>query len=105
MVINLLGMVRDMKGRSPPVLKVSALNAEGIGTLFSAVQKLRAKFLSPEGEEMKLRSVRGMMLELAKRRLIDDFEDRAEKKASLLAGKVASHELSFEEAARRLAEG
>jgi LAO/AO transport system kinase len=105
MVINLLGMVRGMKGRSPAVLKVSALNAEGIGVLFAAVEKLRWKFLSPEGTEMKLKSVRGMMLELAKKRLIDDFERRAKKKVTLLVGKVADHELSFEEAARRLAEG
>jgi LAO/AO transport system kinase len=104
MFVNLLGMVRGMKGRSPPVLKVSALSAEGIDTLFFAVEKLREKFLSPAGEEMKLRSVRGMMLELAKRRLIDDFEKRAEKRASLLVGKVAGHKLSYEEAARRLAE-
>jgi len=46
-----------------------------------------------------------MMLELAKKRLIDDFERRAKKKVTLLVGKVADHELSFEEAARRLAEG
>jgi LAO/AO transport system kinase len=105
MVVNLLGMVRDMKGRSPPVLKVSALNAEGIDTLFSVVENIHGKFLSPAGEEMKLRSVRGMLLELAKRRLIDDFEERAEKKTSLLVEKVAAHELSYEEAARRLAEG
>ena len=61
MVINLLGMVRDMKGRSPPVLKVSALNSEGIDRFFGAVEGIRAKFLSPEGRQMKLRSIRGMI--------------------------------------------
>jgi len=105
MVINLLGMVRDMKGRSPPVLKVSALNSEGIGVLFSAVEQLREKFLSPAGKDMKLKSVRGMMLELAKKRVIGDFEERAEKKASLLVGRVADHKLSYAEAAQRLAKG
>jgi LAO/AO transport system kinase len=105
MVINLLGMVRDMKGRSPPVLKVSAIDGEGVGVLFSAIEKLREKFLSPEGRGMKLRSARGMMLELAKRRVIEDFESRAGKKVELLVGKVADHEISLEEAARRLAEG
>jgi LAO/AO transport system kinase len=105
MVINLLSMVRDMKGRSPSVLKVSAANGEGIGVLFSTVEKLRSKFLSPEGRDMKLRSIRGMMLELAKRRVVDDFEERAEKRVAPLVIKVADHELSFEEAARRLAEG
>jgi LAO/AO transport system kinase len=105
MVINLLGMVRDMKGRRPYVLKASALTASGIDVLFSSVEKLRQKFLSPEGKEMKLRSTKGIMLELAKRRLLVDFEERAGKKAAALVDKVAAHELSFAEAAKRLAEG
>lgn len=105
MVINLLSVVRDMKGRSPPVLKVSALNSEGIDRLFGAIEGIRAKFLSPEGRAMKLDSIRGMMLELAKRRLVDRFEERAEKRLSSLAEKVEQHKLSLEEAARQLAEG
>ena len=105
MVINLLSIVRDMKGRSPPVLKVSALNSEGIDKLFGAVEGIRARFLSPEGGAMKLNSIRGMIVELAKRRLVDRFEERAEKRVSSLAEKVEQHKLSFEEAAKQLAEG
>ena len=103
MVINILGMVHDMKGRSPPVLKVSALKQEGMEELYSAIQGLHEKLKSPQGREMRLKSVRGMILELAKRRLMDDFEERAEGKTSLLVEKVEDHELSYEEAARRLA--
>ncbi len=105
MVVNLLGMVRDMKGRSPTVLKVSALNSEGMGALFTAVENLRKKFLSPEGRQMKLRSVRGMILELAKRRMMDEFEERAEKKATVLVARVADHKLSVEQAVKSLSEG
>jgi LAO/AO transport system kinase len=105
MVINLLGMVHDMKGRSPPVLKVSALTSEGIDTLFSSVEGLRKKLQSPEGKAMRLRSAKGMILELAKRRLIDELEDRAESRTSSLVEMVANHELSYEEAASRLVKG
>jgi LAO/AO transport system kinase len=105
MVVNLLGMVRDMKGRSPPVLKVSAVNSEGVEKLFSAVETLRKKFLSPEGRQMKLKSIRGMILELAKRRMMDEFEARADKKAAALVAKVTAHELSIEEAVRSITEG
>lgn len=103
MVINLFGIVRDMKGRSPAVLKTSALETEGIDVLFVAIEKLRSKFLSSEGEEMRLRSIRGIMLELAKRRMVDAFEERANTRISPLVEKVARHRLSYEEAARRLA--
>ncbi len=105
MVINLLGVVRDMKGRSPPVLKVSALNSEGIDRLFGAIEGIRARFLSPEGKAMKLDSIRGMITELARRRLVDQFEDKAEKRVSSLAEKVEQHKLSIEEAAQQLVEG
>ncbi|MDG6924983.1 MAG: methylmalonyl Co-A mutase-associated GTPase MeaB [Nitrososphaerota archaeon] len=105
MVVNLLGMVRDMKSRNPTVLKVSALNSEGMGALFTAVENLRKKFLSPEGRQMKLRSVRGMIVELAKRRMMDEFEERAEKKATALVARVADHKLSVEQAAKSLSEG
>ncbi len=104
MVINLFGIVRGMKGRSPAVLKVSALNSQGIDVLFAAVEKVRTKFLSPEGQEMRLRSIKGIMMDLAKRRMVDAFEKRVNKHIPLLVDKVAEHRLSVEEAARKLAE-
>jgi LAO/AO transport system kinase len=104
MVINLLGMVRDMKGRSPPVLKVSALRGEGVAALFTAVERIRSKVLSPEGRDVRLKSTQGMIAELAKRRVLDRFEGRAESSREL-AKKVENREISMEEAARELAEG
>lgn len=105
MVINILGMVRDLKGRSPPVLKVSALRGDSIDTLFSSLEGLRGRLEAPEGKEMRLRSARGMILELAKRRLLDEFEARAEGRAASLAEGVLEHRLSYQEAAREMAGG
>jgi hypothetical protein len=49
-------------------------------------------------------SIRGMLMEVAKRRIIDEFDNRAMKKAPLLVKEVANHRLSLDEAARRLVE-
>ncbi|MDA4123323.1 MAG: methylmalonyl Co-A mutase-associated GTPase MeaB [Thaumarchaeota archaeon] len=105
MVINLLGMVRDMKGRSPPVLKVSALKGEGVSTLFEAVEKERKKALSPQGKQVRLRSARGMVVELAKRRVLDGLDERVQKEATRLASEVVEGRLSFGEAADLLSDG
>ncbi len=102
MMINLLGMVRDIKGRSPPVLKVSALKGEGVGTLFEAVEKERKKALSPQGKQVRLRSARGMVVELAKRRVLDGLEERVQKEATRLASEVVEGRLTFGEAADML---
>ncbi len=99
MVINLLSVVRGMKGKSPPVLRVSALKGEGVEALFEAVEALRARFISPEGREMRLRSVGGMIMELAKRKLLSDFEGRASPRSSQLAAKVADHKMTYAQAA------
>jgi LAO/AO transport system kinase len=105
MVINLLGMVSDMRGRSPPVLKVSALKGDGVTALFEAVEVIRKKTLSPQGREVRLKRVKGMITELAKRRLLDGFDERAEKNASRLAKEVEDRKISAGEAARLLSEG
>lgn len=102
MVISLMGIVRDMRRRSPPVLKASGLRGEGIERLYSALEELRARFRSPEGREMRLRSVRGMMLELAKKRVVEEFEGRASGRVAGLSEKVADHRMSLEEAVERL---
>jgi LAO/AO transport system kinase len=104
MVISLLGMVRDIKGRSPPVLKVSALRGDGVTTLFEAVEVARKKTLSPQGKQVRLKSVRGMIIELAKRRLLDEFDRSAERSALRLAKRVEDRKLSIGEAARLLSE-
>lgn len=103
MVINLLSMVRDIKGRSPPVLKVSALKGEGIGVLLDAIEGLRERFLSPSGEGMRLRSARGMIMELAKKKLLGEFEGRVGARSLELAKRVTEGSVTFEEAAEALA--
>lgn len=104
MVVNLLGMVRDIKGRSPAVLKVSALSGKGADVLFQVLEGLRKKVLSPDGARARLRTTRGMLVELARRRLLDDFDERVEKKASEYAGRVEKNKLSLARAAKLLAE-
>ncbi|MGA2199312.1 MAG: methylmalonyl Co-A mutase-associated GTPase MeaB [Nitrososphaerales archaeon] len=104
MAINLLSMVRDMKGRSPPVLRVSALKGDGMDLLFNAVEELREEFLSHKGQEMRLRSVRGMIMELAKKKLLSEFEGGAFTRSSELAARVADHTMTYEQAAGLLAE-
>lgn len=102
MVISLMGTVRDMKRRSPPVLKASGLHGDGMEKLYASVETLRDRFRSPEGREMRLRSVKGMMLELAKKRVVDEFEERARGRLDGLSEKVADHEVSLEDAVKRL---
>ena len=46
MVVDLLVMARDFKGRNPSVLKVSAAKREGIETVVGALERIRARFLS-----------------------------------------------------------
>jgi LAO/AO transport system kinase len=104
MVINLLGMVRDMKGRSPAVLKVSALKGDGVPVLFDAVEALRKVAMSPRGRQIRLKSTRGMIIELAKRRLLDRFDAKVESSAERLAERVEDRKLSFGEAAKLLSE-
>ncbi len=104
MVVNLLSMVRDMKGRSPPVLKVSALGGEGVDDFLDAIEALRGRFLSPGGEEMRLRSAGGMIMELAKKRLLRGFEGRAREESLELARKVSDGSVTFRQAAEALAE-
>ncbi len=104
MVINLLGMVRDIKGRSPTVLKVSALRGDGVTTLFEALEVVRKKALSPQGKQVRLKSMRETIIELAKRRLLDEFDESVERSALRLAKRVEDRNLSLGEAARMLCE-
>jgi len=104
MVINLLGMVRDIKGRSPTVLKVSALRGDGVTTLFEAIEVIRKKALSPQGKQVRLKRVRETIIELAKRRLLDEFDESVERSALRLAKRVEDGKLSLGEAARMLCE-
>ncbi|MDG6901251.1 MAG: methylmalonyl Co-A mutase-associated GTPase MeaB [Nitrososphaerota archaeon] len=101
MVVSILSMVRDIKSRAPPVLKVSALKGEGLEDLVRSIDAIRARFNGGD-TEMKLKSVKGMMLELAKGNLLESFTRRSEGEAERLASQVLAGKLSLSQAAARL---
>jgi LAO/AO transport system kinase len=104
-VVDLLAMARDFKGRNPSVLKVSAQKREGIETVVGALERIRTKFLSSPsegGDEIRLKSVRGMITELARRRVLLDFEEKAGSRLEGLAERVAAREVTMDEAANEL---
>jgi LAO/AO transport system kinase len=104
-VVELLSMVRDFKGRNPSVLKVSATKREGIEALVAVIERTRSRFLSSSpsdgGKEIRLRSVRGMMTELARRKAIARLEQK-EDSVEALAQQVVDHRLTLEDAANVL---
>jgi LAO/AO transport system kinase len=124
MVVDLLAMARDFKGRDPWVLKVSAAKNEGVEPIIGALEQVRSKFLSssptlhPEGEgahgrgkratgghgddNIRLRSIRGMITELARRRVLMDLEAETESRVDALAEEVARRKLTIDEAADSL---
>jgi GTPase len=102
MVVDILAMVKATEGRSPPVLKVSALKAEGLDRLAAVVDSFRSR-LSSGDEEMKLRSTKGMIVELAKAVALQRLLLGSETRLARLAAAVLKGELSVEEAARKLA--
>jgi GTPase len=105
MVVDLLAMARDFKGRSPSVLKASAAKREGIEEAVGALERIRARFLSSpskEGKEIRLRSIKGMISELARRRVLVRFEEKADSRVEALAEKVADRKLTMDDAANEL---
>jgi LAO/AO transport system kinase len=105
MVVDLLAMARDFKGRNPSVLKVSAAKKEGVEQVVGVLEGVRAKFLASPGaggDDIRLRSIKGMITELARRRVLAGFEGRADEGVDGLARQVASHRLTIDEAASRL---
>jgi len=103
MVVHLLGLVRGMTSRSPPVIKVSALTGEGLETLEGAIEVVRSRF--GQGDpDLKLRSVRGMIVETARWTLMERLSKASQENAEKLARLVVRNELSMDEAAARLAQ-
>ena len=101
MVVHLLGLVRGMKSRSPPVIKVSALTGEGLEKLEGAIEVVRSGF--NQGDlDLKLRRVRGMIVETARWTLMERLSKTSQEKAEKLARLVVGGELSINEAAARL---
>lgn len=101
MVVSILSMVRDSKSRSPPVLKVSALKGEGLEPLVQAIDSVKARFTGGEAD-LRLKSLRGMMLEMAKGNLLERFNVRTARKAERLAKEVLAGKLSLSQAAEKL---
>jgi putative protein kinase ArgK-like GTPase of G3E family len=98
-------MARDFKGRNPSVLKVSTTKREGIEAVVGVLERIRSGFLasdSEKGVEIRLRSIRGMITELAKRKVIVELEIRTDSKAEALAEEVMRRKLTVDEAADML---
>ncbi len=100
-VVSLLSMLRDSKGRSSPVVKTSALKDEGIERLAEVTESFRSK-LDGEASGLKLRSIRGMVVETAKGEVMEKFERFSAAKADDLARLVLEGRLTVNEAAARL---
>jgi len=101
MVVSILSMVRDLKTRSPPVLKVSALKGEGFEPLVQSIDSIRERFTGGDSG-LRLKSIRGMILELAKGDVLEQFTRAAEAKADRLAKDVLAGKLSINQAAGKL---
>jgi len=101
MVVSILGVVRGMGPRSPPVIKVSALSGEGIEKLEVAIEAVRSRFKHGD-VELRLRSAKGMIIETAKSSLLERLGRLSQPNVERLALLVVSGKLTVEDAAKRL---
>lgn len=101
MVVNLLSLFRGSP-RSPPVLKVSALSGDGIAGLQEAIEKVRSDFRAGN-LELRLRSIRGMIIETARGAAMERLAAVSESRAGDLANQVMEGRITVEGAAARLA--
>ncbi len=101
MVVSILSLFRGT-ARSPPVLKVSALSGEGMEKLLGAIESMRSRFASG-GDEMKLKSIRGMIVETARGAAMAKFAAVSGRGAEGLARRVLRGDLTIEAAAAKLA--
>ncbi|HME18755.1 MAG TPA: methylmalonyl Co-A mutase-associated GTPase MeaB [Nitrososphaerales archaeon] len=101
MVVSLLSLVRTLKSRSPAVVKVSALTGDGLDKLDEAIEAIRSGF-SRGDKEIRLRNIKGMIIEMAKGNMVESFMRRSAPRADELAGRVLAGKLTVAEAAARL---
>jgi len=101
MVVSLLSLVRTLKSRSPPVIKVSALSGDGMKELGAVIDNLRSKF-SGGSREMRLKATKGMMLEMAKGDLMESFTMSSSSMVEELSREVLVGKTTVAEAAKRL---
>ncbi len=103
MSLSLLSMVKESKARSATVIKVSALRDDGIDALVSAVEGFRMMLRTPEGRELKLKSIRGMIVQTAKNEVMASLSEKLSGGLpEKLALDVLGGKLDVREAARRL---
>jgi len=100
MVVTLLSLFRG-RPRSPPVLKASALSGEGIEKLEDAREKIRGRFTAG-GADLKLKSIRGMIVETARGAAMQKLAVVSESRADSLAHQVLGGKMTVEVAAARL---
>jgi LAO/AO transport system kinase len=100
MVVSLLSLFRGGP-RSPPVLKVSALSGEGIDKLHDAIERIRGPYVAG-GSELRLKSVRGMIVETARGNAMERLAGVSESKAEGLAKLVLARKITIEAAAASL---
>ncbi len=103
MLLSLLSLAKETKSRSVAVIKVSALQDVGVDKLVSAVDAIRSRFHTDQGREMRLRSIRGTIVEMARSDLMEVFNERNRRGLpDRLAEDVLSGKLDILAAARRL---
>ncbi|HXW37111.1 MAG TPA: methylmalonyl Co-A mutase-associated GTPase MeaB [Nitrososphaerales archaeon] len=99
-VVSILSMTRG-RAESKAVVKVSAAKGEGIEKLFTMLETKRRAFL--EGNvEARAKSVRGMIIELAKADLLERVSKYPPKEIDALANGVLQKKVSVEDAAEDL---
>jgi LAO/AO transport system kinase len=99
-VVSLLSVLRGGK-RHPPVLRISALSGEGIGKIIAELESFRSRFSSGD-QSMRLKSIKGIVLETARGEIMAKLSIRSEAMADDLARKVMQGKMSVESAASRL---
>ncbi len=104
---DILSMVRERKAGAAPVLRTSATKNEGVEDVVHAVEETRERFLSPNpsegGRDIRLRSIRGMIVERARKKALEGLDEGGPRLAGL-AQRVAEHKTTIDEAADGLLE-
>jgi LAO/AO transport system kinase len=103
---NVISFARESP-RKPSVVGVSAVKDHGIDRLMDEIERIRSRFDSEEGgREIRMRAIRGMLLQLARRDAVSELEKRIDEREFLeMISRIADHRMTLESAARRLARG
>lgn len=102
-IVSILSMVRGLKSRSPAVVKVSALTGDGLEKLSEAIERIRVPF-DKGSPDLRLRSIRGMVIETARGKMMKELGAKSEAGAERLARLVMAGKLSVNEAAEKLSD-